>query len=172
MIRYLTLVIDFSRSSLKLDMRPNRALVTKELLNAFIQEFVDQNPLSKLSVIVTFKQRAVVISDFQDSLQFTLSQMKQIDDFEGSPSFQNCLEIALKQFDVSVPLYAHKEVLIINSSITNCDPDDIHVTMEKLKDHNIVCSVISLSAAIYILQQLCKQTQGQFFLAKNKDHYE
>jgi len=55
MIRYLTLVIDFSRSSLKLDMRPNRALVTKELLNAFIQEFIDQNPLSKLSVIVTFK---------------------------------------------------------------------------------------------------------------------
>ena len=36
MIRYLTIIIDFSRASLKLDLRPNRAMVTKDLLGGFI----------------------------------------------------------------------------------------------------------------------------------------
>jgi len=61
---------------------------------------------------------------------------------------------------MSVPSYAHKEVLIINSSITICDPDNIHETIESLKLENIVCSVISLSASIYVLSELSKSTHG------------
>ena len=72
MIRYLTIIIDFSRASLKLDLRPNRAMVTKDLLNGFIQEFTDQNPLSKLSIIATMKEKALIISDFQESLSTVL----------------------------------------------------------------------------------------------------
>jgi len=94
MIRYLTIIVDFSRASLKLDLRPNRAMVTKELLSQFLQEFTDQNPLSKLSIIATMKERAIVISDFQENITTILQRLKEIDDFEGNPSYQNALEIA------------------------------------------------------------------------------
>ena len=80
--------------------------------------------------------------------------------------------MAKSQIEMTVPTYAHKEILIVNSSITICDPDNIQETVESLKLENIVCSVISLSAAIYILTHLTNKTHGQFFLAKNKDHFE
>lgn len=41
MIRYLTIIIDMSKASLKMDMRPNRAMVTKDLLTTFMKEFTD-----------------------------------------------------------------------------------------------------------------------------------
>lgn len=71
-----------------------------------------------------------------------------------------------------MPPYAFKELLLINSSITNCDPGNINETIEQLKSAKIVCSVVSLSAALFILQHLAKSTQGQFFMAKNKEHFE
>ena len=33
MIRYLTIIVDFSKASMKQDLRPNRAMVTKENLH-------------------------------------------------------------------------------------------------------------------------------------------
>jgi hypothetical protein len=41
MIRYLTIIIDFSRSTLKQDLRPNRASVIKENLILFIHQYMD-----------------------------------------------------------------------------------------------------------------------------------
>jgi hypothetical protein len=45
--------------------------------------------------------------------------------------------MAKAQIDISVPPYAHKEILIINSSITNCDPDNIMETIKSLEEENI-----------------------------------
>lgn len=59
--------------------------------------------------------------------------------------------MAKAQIDLCVPPYAHKEILVINSSITNCDPDNISETIKSLEEENIQCSVISLSASMYIL---------------------
>ena len=67
MIRYLTIIVDMSKLATKQDIRPNRAIVTKNLLSVFIKDFVDQNPLSKLSVIVTYNQTARLLSDFNKS---------------------------------------------------------------------------------------------------------
>ena len=66
-IRYLTIVIDLSSASLKQDLRPNRAIVIKDLLSKFIHSFADQNPLSALSVIVSFKEGSKLLSDFIES---------------------------------------------------------------------------------------------------------
>jgi transcription initiation factor TFIIH subunit 2 len=80
--------------------------------------------------------------------------------------------MAKSQIEFTVPPYAHKEILIINSSITNCDPDNIYESIESLKNDGIICSVISLSASIHILKTLTNATEGAFYLAKNKDHYQ
>lgn len=66
-IRYITLVIDLSSGSLNLDMAPNRGVVIKDLLSKFVSEFAEQNPLSKLAVVVTYKEQATLLSGFDDS---------------------------------------------------------------------------------------------------------
>jgi len=41
MIRYLTIVIDFSVASRKQEMRPNRAIVIKKYVSKFVLDFFD-----------------------------------------------------------------------------------------------------------------------------------
>jgi transcription initiation factor TFIIH subunit 2 len=132
MIRYLTIIVDFSAASLKQEMRPNRATCTKEILRDFLLGFKDQNPLSKVSMIVTCRQKAIVLGDFEKSVEQVMAALQTYDDFEGMPSMQQALEFARIQVDKCVPDYALKEVLIINSSITICDPGDIRETLATL----------------------------------------
>lgn len=53
-------------------------------------------------------------------------------DFEGNASLQNALELAIENFS-AVPSYAHKEVIVIFCSITNCDPGNIFETFAKMQ---------------------------------------
>ena len=129
MIRYVTLIIDFSRASLRQDMRPSRAVVIKELVCQLLNDFQDQNPMSKISVIATMKEQAIMLCDFNDTKEHSLKQVMKIDDFEGSPSYQNALDLALYQIDQSVPEYGRKEILIINSSVSICDKENIFKTI-------------------------------------------
>ena len=95
--------------------------------------------------------------------------MCRFNEIDGNASLQNSLELACENFS-SLPSYGRKEVLIIFSSLTNSDPGDIFKTISKVVEMEIQVSVISLSAAIYILQHAARQTQGYFFLARNKEH--
>ena len=67
MIRYLTVIIDFSAAARKQEMRPNRAIVIKSFLAEFVKDFFDMNPLSQISFIVTYREKAVLLSSFADS---------------------------------------------------------------------------------------------------------
>ena len=111
------------------------------------------------------------MSDFSESASLAIQRINKIDDLEGAPSYQNAFEIARKQIQSNVPSYAEKEILVINSSITINDPNDIFETIEHLATDGIKVSVVSLSAAIQILMNIAKKTQGNFFLAKDKDHF-
>ena len=73
-----------------------------------------------------------------------------------------------------MPSYGRKEILVIFSSLTNCDPGDILETFAKLKQKKIQASVISLSAEIFVLKNLCERAWpgGNFSLAKDKEHFE
>jgi transcription initiation factor TFIIH subunit 2 len=90
---------------------------------------------------------------------------------EGDPSLQNSLELSINQFS-EVPKYAFKEVLIIYSGMITCDPGNIFDTISNLKELGVKVSIISLSAAIYICQKLCLETQGEFNVAKDTVHYD
>lgn len=56
-----------------------------------------------------------------------IEKINKFTDFEGNASLQNALELSIENF-VAVPSYAHKEVLVIFSSITNCDPGNVFET--------------------------------------------
>mmetsp|Transcript_6890 Transcript_6890/g.6042 ORF Transcript_6890/g.6042 Transcript_6890/m.6042 type:complete len:152 (+) Transcript_6890:408-863(+) len=90
---------------------------------------------------------------------------------EGDPSLQNSLELALNQFK-DVPKYAFKEVLVVYSSMITCDPSNIFDTVNLLKENGVRVSIVSLSAAVFILQKLCTETSGEFSVAKDTAHYE
>lgn len=66
-IRYLTIVLDFSSGSMKQDLRPNRATVMKDKISTFIRKFAEQNPLSKISTMAMFHEGARLLSDFYES---------------------------------------------------------------------------------------------------------
>lgn len=53
MIRYLYLAIDLSKAMSEGDMRPSRLAVTLRMVQDFIANYFDQNPLSQLGVLVT-----------------------------------------------------------------------------------------------------------------------
>ena len=59
-------------------------------------------------------------------------------------------------------LYAYKECLLISSSLTTCDPDDISQTIDDLVGEKISVMVICLSAQVYILEQIALKTNGSF----------
>lgn len=129
MIRYLVIIIDFSKSTLKQDFRPNRASVIKTLVSNFVKQFLDQNPQSKLSLVATIKEQAFLVTDFTNSTQESVQRLKKLDDFEGYPTFLNSLELALSQLKTLVPSFSRKEILIINSSNSICDAGDIDKTI-------------------------------------------
>ena len=152
MLRNLTVIIDFSKAVLRQDLRPNRAIVAKEMAAKLLNEFHDLNPLGKISVIATMKQQAIMLSDFSQSKDFALKRIQAIDDFEGCPSYQNALSLAIAQFEaINTPRHISKEILIINSSISINDPGDIFTTIEKVVSSRVTCSVFSLSAEINVL---------------------
>ena len=55
----------------------SRAAVIKDLLTKFIKEFNEQNPLSKLSFIITQNEDAELISDFSSSQEDHVSKLKR-----------------------------------------------------------------------------------------------
>ncbi|CAM9574684.1 unnamed protein product [Discosporangium mesarthrocarpum] len=71
MIRYLYLALDMSKAMSEGDMRPSRLAVTLRVVQDFITNYFDQNPLSQLGIIVT---RQVDTLDHFDPLTSRMGQ--------------------------------------------------------------------------------------------------
>ena len=72
-IRYLTIVVDLSKAACKQDMRPSRAAVVKDLVSSFMRDFVDQNPLAQVAIVLTYSQTARIIATFNNFTQTNVS---------------------------------------------------------------------------------------------------
>ena len=60
------------------------------------------------------------------------------------------------------PPYGSKEVLVIMGALHTTDPGDIFDSIKNVKADNIRCSVMSLSAEVYVCKILAKSTGGMF----------
>jgi hypothetical protein len=58
MIRYVYVIVDCSENMRGNDMRPTRKLVVMNEMEHFVREFFDQNPISQLGFIITYKKIA------------------------------------------------------------------------------------------------------------------
>lgn len=63
MMRHIYLILDCSEAMSIPDLKPTRFLNTLKMLQLFIEEFFDQNPISQVGIILLKNKRADKIAD-------------------------------------------------------------------------------------------------------------
>ncbi|CAM9772640.1 unnamed protein product [Ectocarpus sp. 8 AP-2014] len=170
MIRYLYLAIDLSKTMADGDMRPSRLAVTLRIVQDFVTNYFDQNPLSQLGILVTREGRAEKITELSGNPKAHMEALTKDSDTKGEASLQNLLEMACTSLR-AVPEYGNREVVVIYSSLSTCDPGDIHETIAKLKTHKVRASVVGLGAEMFVLRRLTEETSGDYSIAGDENHY-
>ncbi|GAQ91083.1 putative von Willebrand factor type A [Klebsormidium nitens] len=169
MIRYLVLVVDLSRAAAEVDFHPSRMAVVAALVEVFIREFFDQNPLSHLGIIALRAGVAQRLTELSGSPQSHITALKASLGADGEASLQNGLDLARAAL-APIPAYGHREVVVVSSALTTCDPGDIHAAIAACKKHRIRCSVVGLAAEVYICATLARLTGGTYTIATSEGH--
>lgn len=127
MMRHLYVVVDGSRTMEDQDLKPNRLTCTLKLLEYFVEEYFDQNPISQIGIIVTKSKRAEKLTELSGNPRKHITSLKKAVDMtcHGEPSLYNSLSMAMQTLK-HMPGHTSREVLIIFSSLTTCDPSNIY----------------------------------------------
>ncbi|XP_002977382.2 general transcription factor IIH subunit 2 [Selaginella moellendorffii] len=168
-IRYLCLILDFSRAAGEIDFRPSRMAVVAKAVEDFVREYFDQNPLSQLGIIVMKNGIASVVTELSGSPEAHIRALKSNLESFGEASLQNGLELA-HTYVQHIPSYGHREVVIVFSALSTCDPGNILETVKKCKAARMKCSVVGLTAEIYICKHISQETGGSYAVAMNEGH--
>ncbi|CAG0914436.1 unnamed protein product [Notodromas monacha] len=174
MMRLLIIVIDMSDAMEDKDLKPSRQLCTLKLLEGFVHEYFDQNPISQFGIIITRNKRAEIVSPLSGNAQKHLEALEKLKKqyTSGEPSLQNSLDLATQALRL-MPGHASREVLVIFGSLISCDPGSIiGKTIEDLKTHSIRCSVIGLAAEVRVCKLLCKETNGDYSVILDGAHFK
>ncbi|XP_050310529.1 general transcription factor IIH subunit 2 isoform X2 [Anthonomus grandis grandis] len=173
MMRHLFLILDCSEAMGSQDLKPTRMLCTLKILEGFIEEFFDQNPISQMGIILMQNKRAEKVCELAGNFRKHIKYLKTLTktNLVGEPSLQNGLEQALSSLKL-LPSHASREVLVIMGSLTTCDPTDISGTIDKLKQEGIRCSIIGLAAEVHICRTLATETKGTYNVILDDSHYK
>ncbi|XP_050368595.1 general transcription factor IIH subunit 2 [Argentina anserina] len=169
LIRYLYIVIDLSKAASEMDFRPSRMGVVAKHVEAFIREYFYQNPLSQVGLVTIKDGVAHILTDLGGSPESHVKALMGKLECSGDASLQNALDLVQGYLN-QIPSYGHREVLIMYSALSTCDPGDIMETIQKCKKSKIRCSVIGLSAEIFICKHLCHETGGSYYIALDESH--
>ncbi|KAF4024310.1 hypothetical protein G4228_016349 [Cervus hanglu yarkandensis] len=74
MMRHLYVVVDGSRTMEDQDLKPNRLTCTLKLLEYFVEEYFDQNPISQIGIIVTKSKRAEKLTELSGTYHVILDE--------------------------------------------------------------------------------------------------
>ncbi|KAL5998601.1 General transcription factor IIH subunit 2 [Asimina triloba] len=171
LIRYLYVVIDLSRAASETDFKPSRMVVVAKHVEAFIREFFDQNPLSHIGLVTIKDGVAQCLTELGGSPESHIKALMGKLECSGDSSLQNALDL-VHGYLSKIPSYGHREVLILYSALSTCDPGDIMETIQNCNKSKIRCSVIGLSAEIYICKHLCEETGGSYTVALDESHFK
>ncbi|CAN6556923.1 unnamed protein product [Malus baccata var. baccata] len=163
LLRYLFIVIDLSKAAAEMDFRPSRMGVVAKHVEAFIREFFFQNPLSQVGLVTVKDGVAHCLTDLGGSPESHVKALMGKLECSGDSSLQNALDLVHGYLN-QIPSYGHREVLILYSALSTCDPGDILETIQKCKKSKIRCSVIGLSAENSICKNLCQETGGLYYI--------
>ncbi|XP_045474257.1 general transcription factor IIH subunit 2 [Harmonia axyridis] len=173
MMRHFYIILDCSEAMSSQDLKPTRLICTLKLLEGFMEEFFDQNPISQIGVIIMHNKRAEKIVDLAGNARKHIKTLKTLTktSLVGEPSLQNGLEMAFKSLKL-LPTHASREILVIMGSLTTCDPSDINTTISALQTEGVRCSVIGLAAEVHICKQLARDTGGTYNVILDDCHFK
>ncbi|XP_055055109.2 general transcription factor IIH subunit 2 [Misgurnus anguillicaudatus] len=173
MMRHLYLVVDSSRSMEDQDLKPNRLTSTLKLMEYFVEEYFDQNPISQIGIITTKNKRAEKLTDLAGNPKKHIAALKKAVDSTciGEPSLYNSLNMAMQTLK-HMPAHTSREILIIFSSLTTCDPANIYELIQTLKGLKIRVSVIGLSAEVRVCTILTRETGGTYNVILDESHFK
>lgn len=173
MMRHLYIVIDLSSAMNDRDFKPSRQLATLKLLENFVEEFFDQNPISQIGFLIMKNKRCEMVTELGGNPKRHINCLVKLrnEQCQGEASLQNALETSSQTLR-HVPGHTSREILIIFGSIATCDPGDIFETIKLLKTNNIRCSVIGISPAIHICQKICQETRGRYSVVLDESHFK
>ncbi|GMH28846.1 hypothetical protein Nepgr_030689 [Nepenthes gracilis] len=169
LIRYLYVIVDFSRAAAEMDFRPSRMAVIAKHVEAFIREFFDQNPLSQIGLVIIKDGIAHCLTDLGGSPESHIKALMSKLECSGDASLQNALELVNVYLN-QIPSYGYREVLIVYSALSTCDPGDIMETIQKCKQSKMRCSIVGLAAEMFICQHICQETGGLYSVALDESH--
>lgn len=169
LIRYLYVVMDFSRAAGETDFKPSRMAVVAKHVEAFIREFFDQNPLSQIGLVIIKDGVAHCLTEIGGSPEAHIKALMSKLECSGDASLQNALELVHEYLN-EVPSYGHREALILYSALSTCDPGDIMETIKKCKNSKIRSSIVGLSAEMFICKHICQETGGSYSVALDESH--
>ncbi|XP_076265790.1 general transcription factor IIH subunit 2 Ssl1 isoform X3 [Rhynchophorus ferrugineus] len=173
MMRHLYLILDCSESMSSQDLKPTRMICTLKILEGFIEEFFDQNPISQMGIILMQNKRADKLSELAGNFRKHIKYLKSLSktNLIGEPSLQNGLDLAISSLKL-LPSHASREILVIMGSLTTCDPGDICTTVTKLKQEGIRCSIIGLAAEVRVCRFLANETKGTYNVILDDCHFK
>uniref|UniRef100_A0A8B9RH00 General transcription factor IIH subunit n=1 Tax=Astyanax mexicanus TaxID=7994 RepID=A0A8B9RH00_ASTMX len=173
MMRHLYVVIDSSRTMEDQDLKPNRLTSTLKLMEFFVEEYFDQNPISQIGIITTKNKRAEKLTDLAGNPKKHVAALKKAvgSTCLGEPSLYNALNIAMQTLK-HMPGHTSREILIIFSSLTTCDPANIYELIKTLKELKIRVSVIGLSAEVRVCTILTRETGGSYNVILDESHFK
>ncbi|XP_039615184.1 general transcription factor IIH subunit 2 [Polypterus senegalus] len=173
MMRHMYIVLDASRTMEDQDLKPNRLTSTLKLLEFFVEEYFDQNPISQLGIIATKNKRAEKLTDLAGNPKKHIEALKRAVDTtcSGEPSLYNSLSLAMQNLK-HMPGHTSREVLVIFSSLTTCDPANIYDLIKTLKSTKIRVSIIGLSAEVRVCTVLARETGGTYHVILDESHFK
>mmetsp|Transcript_26852 Transcript_26852/g.45283 ORF Transcript_26852/g.45283 Transcript_26852/m.45283 type:complete len:538 (+) Transcript_26852:61-1674(+) len=171
LIRYLVIALDCSKSSSEIDFKPCRLEATKACVQRFINDYYDQNPISQIGTIITRDRSAQRISELSGNPKNHIHQIQNLRNMEGLASLQNTMLLGMSMLR-HIPNYGHRELLLVFSSLSTCDPGDIFLTIKDAKAQKVRISVICLVAEVFICKQMAELTGGSFAVATDATHLQ
>ena len=181
MIRYIYVLIDASRWTRDKDpVLPggSRIEVVLQLLQQFIQEYYDQNPLSHLGFVLMKDGEAEILTQLSSSSKtnkLALQSVSEITSSEGPSgggefSLQNGLEVAGRSLGHQ-PRYGSREILIVCGALASTDPGNLLTeTLPRLKAANIRVSTVALAAEMHVCRKVAEETGGSIGVCLDKAH--
>ena len=182
MIRYLYVIVDASRWMRQKDpvLPPGTRLdVTLNLLQEFVQEYYDQNPLSHLGFVLVRNGEAEILTPLSSSSKahkVALQSVSQLAASEGPNkggefSLQNGLEVAGRSLGHQ-PRHGSREIVVLCAALSTCDPGNILVdTFLASSRLGIRVSAFALAAEMHVCRRVAEDTGGVMGVCLDKAHY-
>ena len=176
LIRALVVVIDMSRNGIESrDFGVLRFKLVCEHLTKFLKAYLDQNPLSEISIVTTRGYCGYVESPLSSDLDTHLAAVRKLRDIStwGQPSLSNSLQVASAVL-ANAPDFSTREVLFVYGSMTSCDPEPLEALCAKLSESKtgMVVSAIGFCAKVHVLEKIVEVTGGLYRVPTSAEQLE